>query len=75
VLPVSAGVVAAVTIAAGLYLPRVAGEPLGLPYAPLVGNWGPQADPLLVVSIACFAATVVLAPRILALPPAAFAAA
>jgi methylthioxylose transferase len=61
-----------VTIAVGLYLRRVAEEPIGLPYAPLVGNWSPQADPLLVVSIACFAAAVAVAPRLLSLRPPLF---
>ena len=74
-LPPAAGVVALATIAVGLYLQRVAGEPLGLPYAPLVGNWGPQADPLLVVSIVCFAAAVLVAPRLLSLPAPLFAVA
>jgi methylthioxylose transferase len=68
----AAGVAALVTIAGGLSLQRVAGEPLGLPYAPLVGNWAPQADPLLAVSIGCFAAAVAVAPRLLALPCPAF---
>ena len=72
-VPLLAAVAAFATLAAGLYLRRVVGEPLGLPYAPLVGNWAPQADPLLAVSIACFAAAVVAAPRILRLPGPAFA--
>jgi hypothetical protein len=75
VLLPAAGVAALATIAGGLYLRRVAGEPLGLPYAPLVGNWAPQADPLLVLSIACFAGAVVVAPRLLSIGPAAFACA
>jgi methylthioxylose transferase len=69
----AAGVAALATIAGGLYLRRVAGEPLGLPYAPLVGNWAPQVDPLLVLSIACLAAAVAVAPRLLSLPGPAFA--
>lgn len=63
------------TFAAGLYLDRVAGKPLGVPEAPLVGNWAPEAHPLLVLSIACFAAAVALAPRLLSLPGPAFAVA
>jgi hypothetical protein len=74
-LPAAAGVVALATTAGGLYLVRVAGDPLGLPYAPLVGNWAPQADPLLAVTIVCFAAAVLAAPRLLSLPAAAFAVA
>jgi methylthioxylose transferase len=69
----TAGVVALATIAGGLYLQRVAGRPLGLPYAPLVGNWAPQADPLLALSIVCFAAAVASGPWLLALPAPAFA--
>jgi hypothetical protein len=61
-----AAVIVAGTFAAG----RV-----GVPDAPLVGGWAPQADPLLVLSIACFAAAVALAPRLLSLPAPAFAAA
>ncbi|HWM10481.1 MAG TPA: hypothetical protein VNO82_14110 [Solirubrobacteraceae bacterium] len=68
----AAGVVAVVTLAGGLFLRRVAGEPLGLPYTPLVGNWMPEAHPLLIVSIACFAAAVLIAPRLLALSGPAF---
>lgn len=71
----AAGVVALATFAGGLYLGRVAGEPLGVPDAPLVGNWAPQAHPLLALSIACFAAAVAVAPRLLALPGSAFAVA
>ena len=73
-MPPAAGAVALATIAAGLYLVRVSGERLGLPWAPLVGNWAPEADPLLAVSIACFAAAVLVAPRLLTLPAPAFAA-
>jgi hypothetical protein len=69
----AAGVVALATIAGGLYLQRVAGVPLGLPYAPLVGNWAPEADPLLGLSIACFALAVAGGPRLLSVPAPAFA--
>jgi len=72
-LPAAAALVAAATIAAGIYLRRVLDEPIGLPYAPLVGNWSPQADPLLVVSVACFAAAVVAAPRLLSVRAPVFA--
>jgi hypothetical protein len=63
------------TFAAGLYLDWVAGEPIGVPDWPLVGHWAPQAHPLLALSIACFAAAVTVAPRLLALPVPAFAVA
>jgi methylthioxylose transferase len=71
----AAGVAALATIAGGLYLQRVVGERLGVPYPPVVGNWAPQADPLLALSIACFAAAVVVAPRLLSLRPPLFAVA
>ena len=71
----AAGVVALATFAAGLYRGWVAGEPLGVPDAPLVGNWAPQAHPLLVLSIACFAGAVAVAPRLLSLRAPVFAAA
>ena len=74
-LATAAGVAALATIAGGLYLQRVAGEPLGLPYAPLVGNLAPHADPLLALSIACFAVAVAVAPRLLTLQAPAFAVA
>jgi hypothetical protein len=74
-LPAAAAAVALATIAGGLYLRRVADVPLGLPRAPFVGNWEPQADPLLVVSIACFAAAVLLAPHLLSVRAALFAGA
>jgi hypothetical protein len=73
VVPAVAGLVAFATLAVGLYRRRVLEEPLGLPYAPLFGSWEPQADPLLAVSVACFAAAVVAAPWILRLPGPAFA--
>jgi methylthioxylose transferase len=72
-LPLAAAAVAFATLLVGLYLRRVLDEPLGLPYSPLVGSWEPQADPLLAVSVACFAAAVALAPRLLSLPAPAFA--
>jgi hypothetical protein len=73
VLPAVAALVAVTTIVGGLYLRRVAGEPLGLPYAPLVGNWSPQVDPLLAVSVLCFAAAVAGAPRLLSVRAPMFA--
>ena len=70
-LPWVALAAGAVTIAVGL----LAGIPLGVPHPPFVGLVAPHADPLLVVSLACFAAAVAVAPRLLtpALPPWAFA--
>ncbi len=66
--------VGAVTVAAGILLRRVFGVTLGAPWPPSLGNLEPAATPWLVVSLACFAAAVWLAPRALELRPAAFAA-
>ncbi|MGZ8648054.1 MAG: hypothetical protein ACXW08_05415 [Solirubrobacteraceae bacterium] len=74
-LPRAAAAVAAVTVAVGLYVRRATDTPLGVPYPPALGDWSPQADPLLFVAIACFAAAVALAPRLLPVPVWAFAAA
>jgi hypothetical protein len=73
---VAAGV-AAVVVVAGLYLRRVAGVTLGAPYPPSLGAFAPRADSLLALCVACFAAAVVLAPRLLdeRVPPPAVAAA
>jgi methylthioxylose transferase len=68
-LPLAAAAVGFATLLVGL------SEPTGLRSAPLVGSWAPEADPLLVVSVACFAAAVLLAPRLLSLPAPAFAVA
>ena len=40
---------------------------------PFVGHWGPEADPLLPLTIACFAGAVAIAPRLLRVPSWAFA--
>jgi hypothetical protein len=75
VVPWAAVVVAAATVVVGLYVRRATDTPLGVPYPPALGNWVPEADPLLAVSVACFAAAVVLAPRLLSpgVPAWAFA--
>jgi hypothetical protein len=67
--------VAAATVAAGLYLRRATDTPIGVPWPPALGAWGPRADPWLAVTITTFAAALALAPRLLTLRPAAFAAA
>jgi methylthioxylose transferase len=64
-VPLVAAAVGAATVAVGLYVRRATDTPLGVPYPPALGNWAPQADPLLIVSVACLAAAVVLAPRLL----------
>jgi methylthioxylose transferase len=64
-LPWLAVAVGAMVVAGGLYLRRAAGVVLGAPYPPSLGTLAPAADPLLAVSIGCFAAAVALAPRLL----------
>jgi methylthioxylose transferase len=77
VLPWAAAGLAAVVVAVGLYLRRATDTVLGTPYPPTLGALAPRADPLLLVSVLCFAAAVWLAPRLLAprVPPRAVAAA
>jgi methylthioxylose transferase len=74
-LPWAAAVVALVTVAVGLYLRRATGTPIGVPYPPAIGDWHIAAHPLLALSVACFAAAVAIAPRLLspAVPARAFA--
>jgi hypothetical protein len=56
-LPLAAAAVAAATIAVDV---------------PFIGHWRPQADPLLIVTIACFAGAVAAGPRLLEVRPWAF---
>jgi methylthioxylose transferase len=65
VVPWAATVVAAATVGVGLYVRRATETPLGVPYPPALGNWAPEVDPLLAVSVVCFAAAVLVAPRLL----------
>jgi methylthioxylose transferase len=67
-LPWVAAVAAAVVVLLGI----VSGAPLGVRHPPFVGKIEPHADPLLSVSVLCFAAAMALAPRLLALRPWAF---
>jgi hypothetical protein len=66
-------------VLAALAVPVVVGRltrtPLGVPHPPFVGNIDPHSDPLLIVSVLCFAAALAWAPRLLTATPAAFAAA
>ncbi len=71
----AAAAVAALTVAVGLYVRRATDTPLGVPYPPALGTWRPEADPLLVATLACFAGAVLLAPWLLTLPAGVFAAA
>jgi hypothetical protein len=62
-IPWAAAAIAAVTLVVGLtHADPVA--TLGLPHPPLVGNWTVRADPLLALSVACFAAAALAAPRL-----------
>jgi hypothetical protein len=62
VLPWIAMATGAITVAVGL----LAEVPLGVTNPPFVARFAPHADPLLVVSLACFAAAASVAPRLLA---------
>ncbi len=62
-------------LAAPVVIGRITRTPLGVPHPPFVGAIDLHADPLLIVSVCCFAAAVLWAPRLLTVPPAAFAAA
>ena len=75
-LPHAVFAVGAVTIAVGLIVRRFTDTPIGAPWPPSLGNPDIGADPLLALSLALFAAAVVLAPRLLdaRLRPAAVAA-
>ena len=74
-VPVAAFAVMAVTVAAGLWLARHDGRELGLPFPPFVGRWDPAATAWAFAAAGLFGLAVWAAPRLLALPPAAFAAA
>jgi len=64
-LPHIAFAVGAVVVAVGLVVRRLTDYVLGAPWPPSLGNLEPDVHPLLAVSLACFAAAVVLAPRLL----------
>ena len=66
--------VALALLAAPVVIGRVAHAPLGVAHPPFVGTIDLHADPLLGLSVLCFAAAVAWAPRLLAVRPAAFAA-
>ena len=75
-LPHAVFALGAVTVAVGLVVRRFTDTPIGAPWPPSLGNPDIGVDPLLAVSLAAFAAAVVLAPRLLdeRLRPAAVAA-
>jgi hypothetical protein len=64
----------AVTVAAGLWLGRHEGRELGLPFPPFVGRWDPAATAWALAAAGLFALVIWTAPRLFALPAAAFAA-
>ena len=57
--------VGALTIAVGLIVRRFTDTPIGVPWPPALGNPHAAVHPLIAVSLALFAAGVVLAPRLL----------
>jgi hypothetical protein len=65
----------AATVATGMWLARRDGRELGLPFPPFVGRWDPAATAWALVAAGLFVLTIWAAPRLLALPAAAFAAA
>src|SRR6185503_17725463 len=62
-------------VAVGLWLARHDGRELGLPFPPFVGRWDPAATAWAFAAAALSGLAIWAAPRLLALPPAAFAAA
>ena len=56
----------AAAVATPVVIGRVAHTRLGVPHPPFVGTVAPHADPMLLVSVSCFAAAVAWAPRLLA---------
>jgi len=64
-LPHAVFAVGAVTVAVGLIVRRFTDTPIGVPWPPSLGNPNLGVHPLLAVSLALFAAAVVLAPRLL----------
>ena len=65
--------VAAAVAVATVVVGSVSDTPLGVRHPPFVGKIAPHADPLIVVSLACFAGAALVAPRLLTLRPATFA--
>jgi methylthioxylose transferase len=61
-------------VAVPVVVGRLVDTPLGVRRPPFTGQLVPHADPLLAVSVLCFAAAVAWAPRLLAASPAVFVA-
>jgi methylthioxylose transferase len=74
-LPVAGAAAMALTVAAGLWLARHDGRELGVPYPPFVGRWDPAITAWALAAAALVALAIWAAPRLLEVPPAAFAAA
>jgi methylthioxylose transferase len=64
-LPHAVFAVGALTIAVGLIVRRFTETPIGVPWPPALGNPDVGVHPLLALSLALFAAAVVLCPRLL----------
>jgi methylthioxylose transferase len=64
-LPHAVFALGAITVAVGLIVRRFTDTPIGVPWPPSLGNPNLGVHPLLAVSLALFAAAVVLAPRLL----------
>ena len=64
-LPHAVFAVGALTIAVGLIVRRFTDTPIGVPWPPALGNPDLGVHPLLALSLALFAAAVVLCPRLL----------
>jgi hypothetical protein len=75
VVPGAAFAVMAATVVVGMWLARHDGRELGVPFPPFVGRWDPAITAWALSAAALFVLAIVAAPRALALPPAAFAAA
>jgi len=74
-VPAAAFAAMAATVAVGLWLARHDGRELGLPFPPFVGGWDPRATAWALLAAGLLGLAVWSAPRLLTLPPAAFAAA
>src|SRR5215207_551952 len=74
-VPVAAFAGLAATVAAGLWLARHDGRELGVPFPPFVGRWDPAITAWALAAAALVGLAVWAAPRLLAVRPAAFAAA
>jgi hypothetical protein len=63
----------AATVAVGMWLARHDGRELGVPFPPFIGRWDPAVTAWALAVVALAGLAVWSAPRLLVLPPAAFA--